>query len=520
MGSGDAIRSAGRDGESLPLLAAIVESSSAAIVSTTMDGVITSWNAGATAIFGYTAEEVIGQSASVLYSPDRIGEFEPILDQLRRGGRTAGYETKRMRKDGTIIDVLSSLSPILDNSGAVTGVAAVVRDVTERNWIEAERQEAEARHREAERMEGLIRLAGAAGHNFTASLEAIMSYAARMAEATTGDPVLQANTQQIQAVAERAVRLAGELLVFSGRRPAPPGQADLNTVIAGVRGLLEASTGEQIEVRLSTAPGLPAVMAAPGMIEQVLLSLAVNARDAMPEGGTVTFATSLADLTEDDTEWPGARPGRYVKLAVRDTGCGMDSDAMRHVFDPFFTTKPPGQGTGLGLSVVYGIVTGAGGGITVDSAEGTGTTFHVFLPSSRASEWVPAVKSPLTASGHGEMVLVVDDQPAALEVTVRILRHSGYQTLEASTSDKALSLVSSRDIRLVIIDAEMPGTARLDQTLETKPGIRVLRMSGGPAWRDEPGSVTSTDTPHIRRPFTALELREKLRALLAASPAR
>ena len=140
--------------------------------------------------------------------------------------------------------------------------------------------------------------------------EAIMSYAARMAQATTGDPVLQANTQQIQAVAGRAVRLAGELLMFSGRRPAP------------------------------------------GMIEQVLLSLAVNARDAMPEGGTVTFATSLADLTEDDAEWPGARPGRYVELAVSDTGCGMDSDAMCHVFDPFFTTKPPGQGTGLGLSVV------------------------------------------------------------------------------------------------------------------------------------------------------------------------
>lgn len=131
MGSGDAMRSAGRDGESLPLLAAIVKSSSAAIVSTTMDGVITSWNAGATAIFGYSAEEVIGQSASVLYPPDRIGEFEPILDQVRRGGRTAVYETKRMRKDGTIIDVLISISPILDDSGTVTGIAAVVRDITE-----------------------------------------------------------------------------------------------------------------------------------------------------------------------------------------------------------------------------------------------------------------------------------------------------------------------------------------------------------------------------------------------------
>ena len=261
-----------------------------------------------------------------------------------------------MRKDGTVIDVLSSLSPILDGSGAITGIAAVVRDITERNWIEAERREAEARHREAERMESLSQLAGAVSHNFIASLDEIMSYAARVADATVGDPALQANAQQTQAVAGRAARLARELLVFSGHTPSA-GQADLNAVVARARGRLQVSTGEQVEVRLVTAPALPTVMADPGQVERVLVNLAVNARDAMPEGGTVTVTTSLADLTEDDAEWPGARPGRYAELTVSDTGCGMDSDAMRHVFDPFFTTKPPGQGAGLGLSIVYGIVT-------------------------------------------------------------------------------------------------------------------------------------------------------------------
>ncbi len=519
MGPGKAVRPAGGDGGSLSRLVAIVESSSAAIVSTTLDGIIASWNAGATAIFGYTADEIIGQSASVLYPPDRIGEFEPILDQMRRGGRPAPYETKRMRRDGTVIDVLSSLSPILDGSGAITGIAAVVRDITERNWIEAERREAEARHREAERMESLSQLAGAVSNNFIASLDEIMSYAARVADATVGDPALQANAQQTQAAAGRAARLARELLVFSGHTPAPPGQADLNAVLARARGLLQVSTGEQVEVRLVTAPGLPTVMADPGQVEQVLLNLAVNARDAMLEGGTVTFTTSLADLTEDDAEWPGARPGRYAELTVSDTGCGMDSDAMRHVFDPFFTTKPPGQGAGLGLSIVYGIVTRAGGGITVDSAEGIGTTFHIFLPTSRASEWVSAVRPPLTAPGQGEIVLVVDDQPAALEITVRILRHSGYETLEASTSDKALALMSSHDVRLVIIDTEMPGSTQLHRMLGMKPEVRVLRVSSGLPCRDEPDSVTGADTPHIRRPFTPLELREKMRTLLAASPA-
>ena len=281
MGPGKAARSAGGDGGSLSRLVAIVESSSAAIVSTTLDGIIASWNAGATAIFGYAAEEIIGQSASVLYPPDRIGEFEPILDQMRRGGRPAPYETKRMRKDGTVIDVLSSLSPILDGSGAITGIAAVVRDITERNWIEAERREAEARHREAERMESLSQLAGAVSHNFIASLDEIMSYAARVADATVGDPALQANAQQTQAVAGRAARLARELLVFSGHTPSSPGQADLNAVVARARGLLQVSTGEQVEVRLVTAPALPTVMADPGQVEQVLVNLAVNARETV-----------------------------------------------------------------------------------------------------------------------------------------------------------------------------------------------------------------------------------------------
>jgi two-component system, cell cycle sensor histidine kinase and response regulator CckA len=519
VGSGKAVRSTGGDGESR--LAAIVKSSSAAIVSTTLDGIITSWNAGAEAIFGYSAKEIIGQSALVIFPPDRVDELVPILDQIRRGGRVAIYETKRIRKDGTIIDVLVSISPIRDENGAIAGIGVVARDITERNWAEAERREAEARQREAERMESLRQLARVVGHDFSIWLSAIMNHAARVVEATADDPALHADAQQIQAVAARAARLAGELFVFSGRDPAPPGQSDLNAVLSGARHLLQLSAGEQTEVRLATASGLPFVMADPRQVEQVLVNLAVNARDAMPAGGTLTFSTGLTDLGEElDAEWPGARPGRYVELTVSDSGCGMDSQTMRHAFDPFFTTKPTGQGAGLGLSIAYGIVTKAGGGITVDSEEGAGTAFHIYLPAICVPAPAPPIRQPLVASGRGQTILVVDGQPASLEITARILRHSGYKVLEATTSDEGLSLVSSHDIELVLTDVFMPGSVVLDQALETRPGIRVLRMSGSTPGAPEPGSVTSAQVPHIRKPFIPADLLEKVRTVLAAEPER
>jgi two-component system, cell cycle sensor histidine kinase and response regulator CckA len=516
VGPGKAISSAGGESRSQARLAAIVESSSDAIVSTTLDGIITSWNAGATATFGYTAEEVIGHNASVLFLPGRAAELVPILDGIRRGVRVAPYETKRMRKDGTIIDILSSISPIRDDSGVITGAGAVVRDVTERNWAEAQRRESAARRREAERMDSLGQLAGAVGHDFGASLGAILNCAARIGETTAGNPALQADVRQIQEDAGRAVRLARDLLVFSGRDPGPPGETDLNAVLASTHDLLQASTGPRIDVRLATPSGLPAVAADPGRIEHVLLNLAVNAREAMPSGGTLTFTTSLADLSEEhDAQWPGARSGQYVELAVSDTGCGMDSETMRHVFEPFFTTKPPARGTGLGLSTSYGIVTEVGGGITVGSDEGIGTTFHVYLPAVRA----PAPARPTPAGpGHGQTILVVDDEPAALEIIARILHHGGYRALEASTSDEALSLLSSREVQLILADADMPDSALLDQALETKPGVRVMRMSGSASVTREPAPVTSAGTPHIGKPFTALDLLEKVRTMLAATP--
>jgi PAS domain S-box-containing protein len=496
-----------------------VESSSDAIVSTTLDGIITSWNAGAMVMYGYTAEEIIGQGVWLLVPPDLTAELVPVLDQIRRGGRAVLYETKRMRKDGTIIDVLVSISPIRDDSGAIAGVAAVSRDITERNRAQAQREQTADRRHEAERMESLSRLAGAVGNSFGASLDTILSCADALAEVTADNSALHADVRYIQAVAESAARLAGELLVFSGRDPAPPGLADLNAVLIRTRELLQVVIGGHSELRLLTTPGLPVVTVDAAQIEQLLLNLAFNASDAMPSGGTLTFTTRLADLSEEqDAERAGARPGQYVQLRVSDTGCGMDPETMRHVFDPFFTTKQPGQGGGLGLSTAYGIVTKAGGAITVGSEEGIGTTFHIWLPTARIPAPAQPVRLPLVAPGHGEIILVVDGKPAALEITARILQRSGYQTLEASTSEEALSLMSSHDIRLLLADAESPGSALLDRALEMKPGVPVLCMSSPGFGASGPDPAAGPRTPRIGKPFTALDLLEKVHAVLTATP--
>jgi two-component system, cell cycle sensor histidine kinase and response regulator CckA len=504
------------DAELRSLLAAIVESSMDAVIAVTLDGFVTSWNAAAEAMYGYTAAEMTGRHVSVVYPPDRTEELAPILDQIRRGRPVHHYESRRVRKDGTVMDVSISTSPVRDRSGAIVGAAGVSRDVTERNWAEAEHRADEARRREAERMETEARLAGGIASEFSSLLSAIMGYTASVANATASDPRVQADLQQIQAAAGSAARLARELLLFSRREPTRPERVDLNALLTGARGLLRASIGTGVELRLITAPCLPAVVADRGQIGQMLLNLAINAREAMPEGGIVTFTTSVADPGEAyAVTWPGARPGRCAKLTVSDTGRGMDAETSSQAFEPFFTTKPAGQGTGLGLSAVYGIVAKAGGVITIDSEEGRGTTFHIYLPAA----YVPAqVSAPGRSLGAGQSILVVDDQPAVVEIASRILHHNGYCTLQAGSYEEALSLLATYEPDLLLTDrvlAVLPEQALADRARKLRPGMRVLYMSGSAASATEPcgGQIQL-----IRKPFTAQDLLEKVHAALAATP--
>ena len=420
---------------------AIVESSEDAIIGATLDGTVTSWNAGAAAMFGYVASEMVGRKISEIIPPGLMGDLVSTLDQLRRGQRVSQFDTNGLRKDGTTIELSLSISPIRDAGGVVVGSSGVMRDMTERNRAEEQRRSLEEQLHQSERLETLGQLAGGIAHDFNNLLAVIMSYAGFVADKTADRPAVRADVEQIQAAAERASLLTTQLLIFSRREQIQPEALDLNAVVAGIRDLLATSLGAQIELRMDLAERLAGFVADRGEVGQVLLNLAVNARDAMPEGGTLTIATRLAELSEGDARlFQGASPGRYVELVVSDTGTGMSTDVASRVFEPFFTTKPRGRGTGLGLSTVYGMVKRAGGCVAVESREGDGTTFRLDFP---------AIGAP-GARGHEATVLVVDDDQPVLEATARTLSTNGFAVLKAGTCKEALALAAAHDFNLLL----------------------------------------------------------------------
>jgi two-component system cell cycle sensor histidine kinase/response regulator CckA len=525
---GDASGALGASGESAAVayLAAIVESSDDAIIGKTLDGVITSWNAGAAAMYGYSAAEMIGRSLAMIVPPDRAGEVERILQRIRRGERVQHFGTRRVCKDGRLIDVSLSVSAIRDAGGTVLGAATVARDMTESNRAEADRRAMDRRLSQSERMETLGNLAGGIAHDFNNVLGAIVGYAELMAAAAAGSPQVRADAERIRAEAQRAARLTKQLLIFSQRDLATPEIVDFNAIIADVHDLLSASIGGNIELRIDLAAGLPAIEVNRSHVEQVLLNLAFNARDAMPQGGTLTIGT---DVAEDSTglvgRYPGIGSGRFVELAVTDTGTGMSPEILHRIFEPFFTTKPLGRGTGLGLATVFGIATSGAGGVSVDSEEGVGTTFRVCFPAASAP--APAMagtrqNAVSSAKGNGEVILVVDDEPALREVCSRILRREGYVAIEAESPEQALLLVSSRDIQLLLTDSMMPvmsGPALAVRASELNPGLRVLHMSGYSAGVLSAQGIQEGEVAFLEKPFTAEALLKKVSVTLSAPPA-
>jgi PAS domain S-box-containing protein len=363
--------------------AAIVASSSDAIVGQNLDGVITSWNAAAERLYGYSADEVVGKQGSLLMPSDRSGDLAGVVGGLTSGEEIEPFEIQRAHRDGRVVEVSVTFSPIRDEAGNLVGASSVGRDITERKRVEEERRSLQERLHVSERLESLGRLAGGVAHDFNNLLAVIMNYAAFVAERTADDAAVHADVEQIQLAAERAARLTRQLLVFAHRETVEPELLDLNTMVDDMRQLLARSLGHDVRMRVRPAAGLPLIRADRGQIEQVLLNLAVNARDAMPDGGILTIETRAVVVDAHDVRLqPHGRPGPHVELSVADTGTGMTPEVVARAFEPFFSTKPAGEGTGLGLATVYGVVIEAGGGITVSSEPDRGTKFVVLLPAA------------------------------------------------------------------------------------------------------------------------------------------
>jgi signal transduction histidine kinase len=449
-------------------------------------------------------------------------------EDLLRSVRAAIDRTRLRRENRRLVDRLREL-----NSSLEATVAQRTREledahkralkdeaIKERLQAQAERERLENRLHQAQRLESLGQLAGGVAHDFNNLLAVILTCATFVSEATAGNDSVRADVDQIKAAAERAARLTRQLLIFGRRDKANIEVLDLGAVVTDIHGLLSRTIGEDVTLVVRTTEDLPAIRADRGQMEQVMVNLAVNARDAMPDGGTLTIRLGTTMLDEDYTRLhPQITPGHYVELSVSDTGVGMPPEIVSRIFEPFFTTKTKDKGTGLGLATVHGIVAGSGGSLSVYSEPGMGTTFRAFFPPAHEHALPPAETPAAEAiKGRGETVLVVEDEPAVRQITARILRRNGYLVLEAASGAEALTLAADHHFDMLLTDLVMPqvsGPELAQRIQQMHPGIPMLFMSGYSQDVLGPRGALDADAPLIQKPFAAPELLKTIRGLLS-----
>ncbi len=627
-------------------LAAIVKSSADAIVSTSLEGNIVSWNAGAERITGYADEEMRGRPFSSLLTSGQSDEMEEIVARIRRGERVAQYETHWVKKGGEAVQVSLNVSPIRDAQGKIAGASTIAHDISGRKqageqlrherfanallesvqvgivacdergvltlfnqvarswhglpaeplpaekWAEhygwclpqgrvplkkeevplfralegervsdvemmivpklgeprtvlasgrpildsegnklgavaamidiTERKCLEQQFRHSQKMEAVGRLAGGVAHDFNNLLTIITGYGQLLQRNLEPGSSLRGYAEEVLKSGERAAALTRQLLAFSRRQEFSPRGLDLNALVYNTENMLHRLIGEDIELVTVLPAGLGMARGDHGQIEQVIFNLAVNARDAMPNGGHLTLETANVEL--DETFAHGhipIKPGPYVMLAVTDTGCGMDAPTQAHIFEPFFTTKEPGKGTGLGLATVYGIVKQHGGNIWVYSEIGQGTTFKIYLPRVETGAAKVEESGVVSRELRGsETILVAEDDQAVRSLVVRLLRSMGYWVLEASRVDEAqmVCLRHKGPVHLLLTDVVMPhmsGRDLLEHIKPLRPDIRVLFTSG---YTEETlrRREMERDAAFLQKPFTEEALARKVRDVLDA----
>jgi two-component system cell cycle sensor histidine kinase/response regulator CckA len=414
--------------------------------------------------------------------------------------------------------------PTIDKQGQVISLAHVIKDITQEKQSEAERVKLEEQLRAAQKMEAIGSLAGGIAHDFNNMLYVIMTFTDLVLDATEEGDERRSQLVEVKKASDRAATLVRQLLAFSRKQILQPVPLDLNRVTTELQKMLHRILGEDIALVPMLAPDLGLTMADPSQIEQVLMNLVVNARDAMPTGGKLTIETANVEL-DNAFMLSGStvKPGHYVMLAVTDTGCGMDAKTADRIFEPFFTTKELGKGTGLGLSTVYGIVRQSGGEIIVQSERARGTTFRIYLPRSESNMEVAAVNSPVVTRLTGEeTILVVEDEAAVRELAKQVLARAGYSVLTAANGGEALRLSERHagKIHLALTDVVMPqmgGRILAEQLAKQRPDIKILYMSGyTDAAIDNHGRL-DTGTHLIAKPFSLTDLRRKVREVLDAN---
>jgi two-component system cell cycle sensor histidine kinase/response regulator CckA len=494
----------------------LVENAHDIIYSHDLKGNYTSVNRAGEQITGYTHEECLALNISNTLAPEHVNKAREMMARKIAGEKVTAYEVDILAKDGKRISVEVNTKLILQD-GVPVGVQGIARDVTERKHLEDQL-------RQSQKLEGIGQLAGGIAHDFNNLLTAINGYSSLALQRIEGNPSVKTYLEEIKKAGERAANLTRQLLAFGRKQILQPLPLNLNDTVTDMNKMLRRLIGEDIQLSAKLATDLKRVKADPGQIEQVLVNLIVNARDAMPHGGKLTIETANAELgREYASTHVGVDAGAYVVLVVSDTGTGMDEEVRRRIFEPFFTTKEKGKGTGLGLSTVYGIVKQSGGNISAYSERDHGTTFKVYLPaldSTPKSSEVKAVESPIP--GGSETVLLVEDEDVVRGLARQILEDAGYRVLVARQGEEAIRLCieHATEIHLLLTDVVMPGAGGkevADRLGALRPGIKVLFMSG---YTDEAivhHGVLDSNVKFIQKPFSPAALATKVREVLDAN---
>jgi signal transduction histidine kinase/CheY-like chemotaxis protein len=458
--------------------------------------------------FGRTFEAFVER----IHPDDRASVLETVGNAMKSGADFS-MQYRSVAPDSTVRWLSGAGRIHLGEHGEPVRGVGISQDVTERRKLEAQFQQ-------AQKMEAVGRLAGGVAHDFNNLLTAILGYCELLLpDFQAGDPH-RADLEEIQKAGTRAAGLTRQLLTFSRKQIIEPTVLDLNAVVSDMRSMLGRLIGEDITVVVDPGPELALLKADRGQVEQIVMNLAVNARDAMPKGGILTIATANIELDEDYAVMhAGVTPGSYVALTVTDTGVGMTPDVQARLFEPFFTTKEVGKGTGLGLATVHGIAKQSGGSVGVYSELGKGTSFHVYFPSAEAALMAVDAKPPVTRwPPVEEWVLVVEDADGLRELFRRLLQGQGYTVLVASNADEALRLFEEHpSIDLLLTDVVMPGASGPEltrQLVERRPALKVVYMSGYTEEAIVEHGVPKPGVAFLHKPFTSDALVRKLREVL------
>jgi two-component system cell cycle sensor histidine kinase/response regulator CckA len=503
--------------ETAARLAAIVESSEDAIVSKTLDGTVLTWNAAAERMYGYQASEIIGHTIYALIPGELQKDEQDILTSVARGEHVAHYETVRRRKDGRLVNISLTLSPVYDGAGSIIGLSSIQRDITER-------MRAQEALRQAAKMEAIGMLAGGLAHDFNNQLYAVSGFAHFISRDPGLSPSSRQDLLELQKVSERMASLTRQLLAFARQQVLSPEVLDLNAAVEDTRPMLQRLIGSNMNIQLALAPGPKWVRVDRAQLVQVLLNLVINARDAMTGGGRILLRTSTTEVGRGhafDRLNIAVEPGAYAELAVSDTGKGIPAEHLPHIFEPFYTTKEVGVGTGLGLATVEGIVAQSGGYIQVESTTGRGTTIRLLLPLTAEPTVKQGTAGPARKSSAARgRILVVEDEDPVRTIVMRTLQAQGYEVLGARDGREALRELEEIGgaVNLVLSDIVMPGMGGRQLATELHRRYRripVVWMSGHTRETELQKGEIGKDEPFLHKPITPEVLLEMVSAVIA-----